>query len=196
MNYAFRPLGDYQTNCFLIWDDDACIVIDPGYPGPDLDALLTRTPVPPQAILLTHAHFDHVGAAEQLRAEGAALYVHPAERDLPHALAPLDFSGALPLSDGDQITAGTLSLRVIHTPGHTPGSCCFLTGSLLLSGDTLFAGSCGRMDLGGSETDMMASLKRLHDLPDDYTVLPGHGPATTLSRERARNPWMREACAR
>lgn len=196
MNFAFRPLGDYQTNCCLLWDDDACVVIDPGYEGPDLDSLLARAPVPPQAILLTHAHFDHVGAVDSLRAKGAALYVHPAERDLPAALAPLDFSGALPLQDGDCITFGSLSFHVLHTPGHTPGSCCFLTDSLLLSGDTLFAGSCGRMDLGGSEEDMMTSLKRLHDLPGDYTVLPGHGPSTTLARERIRNLWMREACTR
>lgn len=96
--------------------------------------------------------------------------------------------------EGDTLSLDSISFRVLHTPGHTPGSVCLIAGNLLFSGDTLFAGSCGRTDFpGGSWKDMLASLKRLAQLEGDYTVLPGHGEASTLETERATNPYMKEA---
>ena len=98
--------------------------------------------------------------------------------------------------DGDEISMDSITFRVLETPGHTPGSVCLLCGNLLFAGDTLFAGSCGRTDFpGGSWKAMLASLKRLSALPGDYTVLPGHGEASTLDQERQTNPYMKEAMA-
>ena len=197
MKLFSRPLGAYQTNCYLLWDEaDACAIVDPGYDEPALDELLAMSPAEPQLLLLTHAHFDHVGGVQKLLRLGAKLYVHPLEETLPQALAPLDFSAPYcPLSDGLEIPFGEDLITVYHTPGHTPGSCCFGIRELLFSGDTLFAGSCGRTDLGGSETDMLRSLARLGRLNGEKTVLPGHGGHSTLTRERRSNPWMREALA-
>ena len=99
-------------------------------------------------------------------------------------------------ADGDTVEVGSLRFTVLETPGHTPGSVCLLCENVLFSGDTLFAGSCGRVDLaGGVPAQMGASLKRLAELPGNYAVLPGHGPATTLDAERADNPYLREAMA-
>ena len=193
MKLFSAPLGAYETNCYLLWDGDDCAVIDPGEDGPALDDLLSRCPAAPRLVLLTHAHFDHVGGAEALRALGAAIWVHPAEAALPKTLAPLDLAGTEALSDGLEIPFGTDVIRVLHTPGHTPGSCCFRIGTRLFTGDTLFRDSCGRTDLGGSAAEMTASLRRLHDLTGDCAVLPGHGGQSTLARERENNYWMLQA---
>ena len=194
MAYKTLPLGSYQTNCYLCWDETTlgCAVIDPGYDTERILRALRAQTLVPKAILLTHGHFDHVGAVRPLfEALRAPVYLSEKELSLPAQLTagPLFYTDEY--GEGDTVAVDGLTFRVLETPGHTGGSVCLLCGGLLFSGDTLFAGSCGRTDLGGSWEDMAASLARLAALPGDYTVLPGHGPATTLSEERRYNPYMR-----
>ena len=199
MPYDVLPLGPLETNCWLCWDENTrgCAVIDPGAEPEKLVRALQEKDLHPKAILLTHAHFDHVGAAAPLaRALNLPVYVHEADTALPERLTggPLYFTAEY--AEGDTVTVDGLRFEVLETPGHTPGSVCFLCENVLFSGDTLFAGSCGRVDLaGGVPAQMGASLKRLAELPGNYAVLPGHGPATTLDAERADNPYLREAMA-
>ena len=189
------PLGSYQTNCYIIHDDAAkrCCVIDPGY---DADVILGKVAalgLSVEAILLTHGHFDHVGAVKELAAEtGCKVYL--CEKDL--SMPPMMTAGPLYHTDtyaeGDDLSLAGLSVRVIHTPGHTPGSVCLVVENAMFSGDTLFAGSCGRTDLpGGDWGTIHASLKRLAAMEKDYAVYPGHGESTTLAEEKLYNPYMR-----
>ena len=191
------PLGLYQTNCYIVHKegDHRCIVIDPGY---EANTILGRTALlglQIEAILLTHGHFDHVGAVRQIAADTDCLvYLQENELSLPAAMTdgPLYYTDLYPA--GGQIELAGLQIKVLHTPGHTPGSVCLKLGDTLFAGDTLFEGSCGRTDFpGGSWEQMMHSLRRLSEIKENYTVLPGHGGETTLGRERAYNPYMREA---
>ena len=192
MNLKTLALGAYQTNCYILANGSEAVVIDPGYePDTILDALEGLTL---KAILLTHGHFDHVGAVKELVAEtGCAVYIHAAETALP----PMMTAGALyythTYDEGDTISPiSGLELTVLHTPGHTPGSVCLLWNNELFAGDTLFAGSCGRVDLpGGDPALMLQSLDRLAALQADYRVHPGHGPSTTLAQEKRHNPYLR-----
>ena len=189
------PLGLYQTNCYIVHNEGSnrCIVIDPGY---EANTILNRTALlglEIEAILLTHGHFDHVGAVRQIAADtDCQVYLHEQELSLPAAMTdgPLYYSD-LYSTEGTLTIAG-LDIKVLHTPGHTPGSVCLLIGSVLFSGDTLFAGSMGRCDFPGSNIfDMRKSLRKLRDLPGDYQVLPGHAEDTTLDYERKTNPYLR-----
>ena len=196
MPYDVLPLGPLETNCWLCWDENTrgCAVIDPGAEPEKLVRALQEKDLHPKAILLTHAHFDHVGAAAPLaRALNLPVYVHEADTALPERLTggPLCFTAEY--AEGDTVTVDGLRFEVLETPGHTMGSVCLRCGALLFTGDTLFAGACGRTDLGGSAEAMRASLCRLGYLPGDYAVLPGHGPASTLDLERRTNPYLREA---
>lgn len=194
MNIRHFTLGDYQTNCYAVWEDGSksCCVIDPGYEPETVFAFLSREGLTLEAILLTHGHFDHVGAVRDLVAEtGCRVFIHPEDLSLPTMLT----AGTIPYTDtygeGSVLNLAGLTFRVLHTPGHTPGSVCLLTGDTLFSGDTLFAGSCGRTDLpGGSRAKMMDSLKRLSSLEENYRVLPGHGPGSTLLDEKQYNPYL------
>ena len=192
MNLNTLALGAYQTNCHIISNGSEALVIDPGYePDTILDALEGLTL---KAILLTHGHFDHVGAVKELVAEtGCEVYIHAAEATLPPMMTAGTLYYTRTYSEGDTISPiPGVELTVLHTPGHTPGSICLLCGQELFAGDTLFAGSCGRVDLpGGNPAQMMQSLGRLASLQADYRVHPGHGPSTTLSREKQHNPYMR-----
>ncbi|MEA4965995.1 MAG: MBL fold metallo-hydrolase [Oscillospiraceae bacterium] len=195
VRFDVLTLGDYGTNCYLCWDEQTggCAVIDPGYaPETILRALQDRS-LRPKMILLTHGHFDHVGAVRSL-AEALRLPVYLCEKDLslPPELtcgAPLFYTNEY--QEGDTVSLDALRFQVLETPGHTPGSVCLQCGDVLFTGDTLFAGSCGRTDFsGGSWDDMLRSLCRLAALPGDFTVLPGHGPASTLEEERRHNPCL------
>ena len=192
MNLKTLALGAYQTNCHILSNGSEAIVIDPGYePDTILDSLEGLTL---KAILLTHGHFDHVGAVKELVAEtGCEVYIHAAESTMPPMMTAGPLYYTRTYAEGDTVApiAGA-ELTVLHTPGHTPGSVCLLWGQELFAGDTLFAGSCGRVDLpGGDPAQMMQSLKRLAGLKADYRVHPGHGPSTTLSQEKRYNPYMR-----
>lgn len=188
------PVGSYQTNCYIVWGDDAdsCVVIDPGYEPEYLLEQVRCLGKKLQAILLTHGHFDHVGGVKAL-AQQTGCRVYICKEDL--ALKPALTAGAIlytdTYSEGDVLELAGLRFQVLHTPGHTPGSVCLICGDTIFSGDTLFAGTCGRTDLpGGDMLQILRSLARLAQLEGDYRVLPGHGEGSTLNAERRGNPFM------
>lgn len=192
MNVVTLTLGEYQTNCYLISDDcGKTAVIDPGYEPETVLAKTRELQLSIGAILLTHGHFDHVGAVRPLaEAIRCPVWLHKNELRLPPFLTAGKLYYTDTYAEGDTVSVGGLTFMVIETPGHTSGSVCLRCGETLFSGDTLFAGSCGRVDLGGSRPDMRQSLARLAAIPENLTVLPGHGPATTLDREREFCPWF------
>ena len=189
------PIGSLQTNCYMAWAEgsEKCILIDPGYEPELLLEQVRRNRKELEAILLTHGHFDHVGGVKQIAAEtGCKVYICAEELK-----QPLRYSDGLHYTDtvaeGDVLELAGLTLQVLHTPGHTPGCVCYLCGDTLFSGDTLFAGTCGRTDLpGGDFKTIQASLQRLAALEGDLKVLPGHGMASSLDIERRYNPYMQE----
>ena len=195
------PVGTYAANCIVLWQGEDALVVDPGQDAADILAFLRERRLTPRAILLTHCHFDHVGGVPGLLAAFPELpvYAHPADWPMlghPMNQCPPDYP---PVQRPEKLfdireAAGRypgLEFEVLETPGHTPGSVCLRFGGLLLSGDTLFAGSCGRTDFpGGSMADMRRSLSTLADLPPDLAVIPGHGAPTTIGREVAENPFM------
>ena len=187
-------LGMYQTNTYIIHEENSkgCCIIDPGYEADTILQECEALGLHVEAILLTHGHFDHVGAVRDLAADTGCRVFLCAEDD---ALPPMFTGGKLYFTDayaeGTILNIAGLYLRVLHTPGHTPGSVCLQCDGSLFSGDTLFAGSCGRTDIGGSWTAIQASLQRLASLEGDLTVYPGHGQSTTLAVEKRYNPYMR-----
>lgn len=195
MKFDCLTLGDYSTNCYLVWNENKtdCVIIDPGYEPDRIAEKIAVLGLTPVGIFLTHGHFDHVGGVAELKRKfRIPVYLHERELELPPHLT----NGPIPYSDfykdGEDILLGGLTFRVIHTPGHTPGSVSLLCETSIFSGDTLFAGVCGRTDLaGGNIFEMISSLRKLKALPGDYAVYPGHGNATSLDRERNENPYMR-----
>ena len=199
-------VGPLQCNCYIVGDPGTkeAIVIDPGDDADRLAASLASRNLTVTAIVATHAHFDHIVAAERLRAlTGAPFYLHAEDKPL---LAWMQESGRLFLGmdlppppevdtaarEGDRWVAGSVGLEIIHTPGHSPGSISLVADSGVFSGDTLFAGSIGRTDLPGG--DMHALLDAVRDklfrLDQELAVYPGHGPSTTLAAEREHNPFV------
>lgn len=199
MQVTRLPLGVYQANCYVIHDDAAtsCCVLDPGGEAKKVLELLSNRSLTLEAILLTHGHFDHVGAVKELHeATGCKVYLCAEDLSLPAKWT----AGALCYTDtyaeGDVLELASLSIRVLHTPGHTAGSVCLMAEDSIFTGDTLFAGSCGRTDLPGGDTDtLMASLGRLAKLEEDYTLYPGHSASTKLAREKQYNPFIKKALA-
>lgn len=189
------PLGAYQTNCYILHQEDSssCVVIDPGYTPEVILDFLAGKGLNLEAILLTHGHFDHVGAVRDLAAEtGCQVCLNPDDLSMPPRMTagPLYYTDTY--SDGDTLSPAGIPFQVLSTPGHTPGSVCLIAENYLFSGDTLFAGSRGRTDLpGGSTRAILESLRRLAALPQDYSVHPGHGESTTLAWEKQYNPYMR-----
>ena len=187
-------VGPLATNCYLVYEEGArqCLVIDPGYEPETVLASLEKAQLTPAAILLTHGHFDHVGGVKQLvEVTGAPVYLCALDTAMPHPLTagPLYYTHTL--EEGSVLSLAGLTLQVLHTPGHTPGSVCFVCQDVIFSGDTLFAGSCGRTDLpGGSWRTLMESLQRLARLEGDFRIFPGHGESTTLLGEKQYNPYM------
>jgi hydroxyacylglutathione hydrolase len=206
--FSVGPLG---CNCSILVDGESrrAIVVDPGGDFDVITARLSKLDATVSSIVHTHTHIDHVGATADLqRKSGASAQIHEADRFLydmlPVQAAMLgfdvpekaDMDGAL--RDGATVSAGELRLEVLHTPGHTPGSVCFVlkeSGShtRVLTGDTLFRRGIGRTDLWGGDTRaIMKSLEgKLLSLPDDAIVIPGHGARTTIGEERASNPFLR-----
>ena len=188
-------LGAYQTNTYLVWEENSptCVVIDPGYQPETILSEVKNLGKEIAAILLTHGQFDHVGGVRELAAEtGCPVYLNEADLSMPPQMTagPLYYTNTY--GEGDFVEAAGLSFKVLHTPGHTPGSICLTCENAMFSGDTLFWGSCGRTDLpGGSWATIRKSLLRLADLSGDYDVYPGHGDSTTLAFERKMNPYMR-----
>ena len=182
--------GRLQTNCYVVWAEDSntCAVIDPGDEAARILRTIEGRGLQVEAILLTHGHFDHVGAVKEIsKATGCKVYMNIKDLALPEGLT----AGSLYYTDNytGTVTAGGLTFTVLDTPGHSEGSVCLMCGDVIFSGDTLFAGTCGRTDLPtGSWSTIRKSLQMLAALPGDYTVYPGHGPATTMNTERAENP--------
>lgn len=187
-------LGDYQVNCYLVSDEAGhAVIIDPGYEAEKILRVVKEDSLEIKAIFLTHGHFDHIGAVKSLsQALGCPVYIHPKEATLPPYLTRGLLYYTEEYEQGDEIAVGDLTFRVLETPGHTNGSVCLLCENCLFTGDTLFAGSCGRTDLGGSMLDMLASLKGLAALEGNYRVFPGHGPETDLDYERKTNPYIHQ----
>lgn len=190
-------VGSFEVNCSILFDGDKAFVVDPGFEGERIIGELEKRGLKPAAILLTHAHFDHIGAVNALQAkwpeltvyvhpEDAVMFGHPLNRMEPYYPAVTQPAN---VRDAREFT----NAAVIETPGHTRGGVCyhFADDKLLLSGDTLFAGSVGRTDFpGGSMPTLLDSLAKLMTLPDDTRVVPGHGLETSIGDERAGNPFL------
>jgi glyoxylase-like metal-dependent hydrolase (beta-lactamase superfamily II) len=199
-------VGEFESNCFLVSGNETdAIVIDPGADDRAIDAQLSREGLTPAAYVLTHGHMDHVSAAGPLAdRHPAPVYAHPL--DLHWAFTEVNQmppfyrtprsptqSLLIPLEDGALVSHAGLTLRVIATPGHTPGGICLYdeVHRVVFTGDTLFAGSVGRTDLpGGDSRTLSRSLGALARLPDDTLVYPGHGSATTIGREKKTNYFL------
>ena len=205
------PVGALACTCTIVADraSGEALIVDGGSEPDEIAARLARLGVRATHLLHTHAHVDHIGALCELRERtGARGLLHPADAPLYAALAeqarwlgmpaPRTVQLDADLRDGDRIALGSASLEVLHTPGHTPGSVSFALAAgnttTLLTGDTLFAGSVGRWDLGGTSlADIVTSIRaRLLVFPDATAVIPGHGSATTIGIERAHNPFLVE----
>ena len=207
---AVVPVGELATNCYLLDDGQgSVVVVDPGADAAAIEDALDGRPV--SLVLVTHGHFDHVGALDAIGALSAAGWIIGEEdaHDLAAGLAQAarDFgrriqvasSPARTVADGDVVAVGDLRLRVIAAPGHTPGGVTYVDDEhgLAFTGDTLFAGSAGRTDLrGGDYAALLGSLATLAQLPPQTAVLPGHGPASTIGDELRTNPFVRRACGR
>lgn len=204
---AHHVVGPLQCNCYIVGDRAAgeAIIIDPGDDADEIAGSLAEQQLRVTAIVATHAHFDHIVAAGRLRElTGAPFYLHKADNPI---LDWMQESGRMFLgielppppdvdrnaSEGEVLTAGTARLEVLHTPGHSPGSISLVADTAIFSGDTLFAGSIGRTDLPGGDAQALldAVKKKLYLLEDDLPVYPGHGPSTTLGREKVYNPFVR-----
>ena len=201
MQVKVLQVGPIGTNCYLLEDEKAHVaaVIDPGDEAGRILQVIKDDGVDVKYILLTHGHYDHTTAVPELHQAlpQAEIYIHKADANgAGSRLFPL--AGQIPdlkfYDEGDALTLGELTIQVLHTPGHSKGSVTLKVVDVLFCGDTLFAGSCGRTDLaGGSYDEIMASLKKLGELPGDYHVCPGHDMTSTLERERRSNPFLREA---
>ena len=199
LNVTRLPLGVYQVNCYIIREEKAssCCILDPGGEAKKVLELLSNRNLTLDAILLTHGHFDHVGAVAELHeATGCKVYLCPEDLTMPAKWTGGELCYTDTYGEGDVLHFAGLEIRVMHTPGHTPGSVCLMVDDTIFSGDTLFAGSCGRTDLpGGDNATILTSLRRLHDLEGEYAIRPGHSGSTVLSREREYNPFMKQAKA-
>ena len=197
------PLGSIGTNCYIVSDDNGvCAIIDCDGDGQTIFKYIEENNLKPTHILLTHGHFDHIGAVEAVKQKyGCKIYAGELEADVL-ADPRLNSSGAYGgggisiapdelLSNGQSFSVGDLTFQTMHTPGHTEGSVCFIQDKNIFSGDTLFLGSCGRTDFPtGDWNTILQSLQQLKALDGDFVVYPGHGPATTLDYERRTNPYM------
>jgi glyoxylase-like metal-dependent hydrolase (beta-lactamase superfamily II) len=200
------PNGMFAENCYLVMDEQAgeCAIVDPGEEAGLILHKVAEAGAKPVGIWLTHAHIDHVLGVPRVAAEtGAPVWLHPADRPLYDAvpeqaawfgLAP---PGPLPapgreMVHGEQLQVGAIRFEVRHAPGHSPGSVCLVGPGVAIGGDVLFAGSIGRTDLpGGGFDTLIASIEHeLLSLPDDTILYSGHGPETTIGRERRTNPFL------
>ncbi len=194
MHIRTFTLTDYQSNCYVVTSAGQSLIIDPGVADPSVLEAVAGTDV--VAVLNTHAHPDHIGGNPQLKRQlDVPLLLHEADRAWWRTLLGDDIQPDRFIEEGETIVVGDVSLEVMHTPGHCPGQVILLDRDerIVFSGDLIFAGSVGRTDFpGGSDTQMSESLQRLDTLNGDWTIYPGHGPATTLEQERQSNPFLLE----
>ena len=205
INYKLAVVGPLDTNCYLVHCSETleCAVVDPGAEADRIFPLILEFGLKPVYILNTHGHIDHIGANRDVKDKfGIPLAIHSLDGPLLEMVQQFELSFFLGakesppadflLQDGDSIAIGKSALRVIHTPGHTPGSVSLLGDGILFSGDTLFNGGVGRTDLpGGSTRDLEQSIReQILTLPPETIVLPGHGPWTTVGEEKESNPFL------
>ena len=199
-------VGALQVNCFIVYDEDShdAIVVDPGDEAEKIIRLIEDRKLKVSRIVCTHGHFDHVGAVTRLKEKtGAAVMLHKGDLDI---YMRADKQGALwgfhieqpPAPDmfmveGDEVAVGRFRLKVLHTPGHSPGGICLYGEGVILTGDTIFAGSVGRTDFpGGSLTELKRSFARIIALPPETRIFSGHGPLTTVKNEKEDNFFVHE----
>ncbi|MCL2406871.1 MAG: MBL fold metallo-hydrolase [Defluviitaleaceae bacterium] len=205
MKYVKITVGPLQVNSYILWSGEEsckdCVIIDPGYDGAAISSAIAGRGLAPTHVLLTHGHYEHTGAIGYLRNKYPNIKVlsHSNDRDLlldpvkSFAFDKIEADGFF--EDGDSILVGDATLLVLHTPGHTSGSCCFYHAGagLLFTGDTLFHESVGRHDLPtGDSGELLTSISnKLFKLPPKTAVLPGHMEDTTIEHEKAKNPYVR-----
>jgi glyoxylase-like metal-dependent hydrolase (beta-lactamase superfamily II) len=198
-------VGPFATNCYFVWDEGErkVAIVDPGGDADLLLAELDAMKLEPAAILLTHGHIDHLMAVPELKGRfGVQVFAHAEERPILESAPMQAEMFQLPyrevpqvdewLQDGSEVRLNSLTFRVIHTPGHSPGGCCFQLDRVIFVGDTLFEASIGRTDLpGGDHEQLLRSIReRLFVLDDDVEVYPGHGEKTTIGKEKRFNPFL------
>jgi len=205
MEYLSLIVGPLETNCYLVYCPQTleCAVVDPGADAGNIIRLIAEKELKPRLILNTHGHVDHIGANKDIKERyDIPLFIHSADSPMLESVLQSEmgiFLGAKDspppdhfLDDKEKIKIGKSHLKVIHTPGHSPGSVSFLGDGFLLSGDTLFFGGVGRTDLpGGSWQEMVNSIRnKILTMPEEMIVLPGHGPYTTVGQEKRSNPFI------
>ena len=204
MKIDWRTVGAFQENSYLVLDpaSQRAVLVDPGAEADALIEMVRASGATLEAIWLTHAHIDHIGAiADVKRLWDVPIYLHPADQPLYDRGAMQAAVYGIPfeqppapdrtLAEGDIVTVGSLDFDVLHVPGHAPGHVAFVREGHMVGGDLLFAGSIGRTDLPLANPDhMMESLERVAGLPEETIVYPGHGPTTSIGRERATNPFL------
>lgn len=201
MEWKQLPLGPLQTNCYILTKENSCLIIDPGNESEKIIQYIEQLKVKPEAILLTHAHYDHIGAVDAIRDHyHLEVYIHEQERDW--LSNPNLNSGQLTVQPAEHLFTedgmqeiGSFTFQLLHTPGHSPGGVSFYFAEIgvVFTGDALFQMSIGRTDLRmGNHQQLLENIhKKLLTLPDDTIVLPGHGPATTIANEKRSNPFLR-----
>lgn len=207
MIHEILPVGLLKCNCSVFGDEKSkeAIVVDPGDDIANVEAVLQRHGLRCTAIVITHAHIDHIGGAQKLKAStGAPVYMNAADQELYDHLdvqaawlgiaTPEQTEVDVPVRDGDTLSLGSETFHVLHTPGHTQGSLCLWIPAQekLVAGDTLFRESVGRTDLpGGDSRQIITSIReKLFALPESTVVIPGHGPATSIAHEKEYNPFI------
>ena len=200
-------LGPLGTNCYIVWENEDAVVVDPGASGGKIEQWLTEHKLILNKILLTHSHFDHIGGVKELKQKYpkadiviGANEAHKLEEKRMHFPYPVNkeaytgLSADVKVKQGDTVNVGSLCFSVLDTPGHTAGGICYICNDCIFSGDTLFYQEVGRTDLeGGDYNTLLISLKKLTDLQGDFRVFPGHDRETTLKNERRFNPYVLEA---
>jgi len=204
IEYKKISVGALETNCYIIFNKEkSAIIVDPGGEGEKISLFIEEKKLKPLMIINSHGHADHCGANKFLKEKySIPILIHKDDLEILNSfenkfIFPLMKGETSPepdkfLKDGDLIEFGETSLRIIHTPGHTPGSISILADGILFSGDLIFSGSVGRTDLlGGSWTQLINSIRsKILTLPDETIILPGHGPSTTVGNERINNPFI------
>lgn len=204
MNLKTVTTSSMDENIYLISSQKGAIIIDPGEMNNEIKDFISENADKEFAILLTHNHFDHIMGANEARnlskgkifiCEADAEGLHDSSMNLSERFCVVceDFEADVFLNDGEEFAVGDISVKVIHTPGHSEGSVCYIIGDRMFSGDTLFRLSVGRTDFAGSDRNkQISSLRRLYSIDGEYEIYPGHGAATRLSFEKQYNPYMKE----